>query len=113
MDFGDVFRGLLDTLTDSRCKAEWDEVIPMLGIFLIFGVIQWLMLRCRRRWIRYIPVILMTFLWILTEYMVASEPSMGAILAAVIVGYPVVLGWTGTLFACLVWHIRKIFRKTE
>jgi hypothetical protein len=43
--------------------------------------------------------------------MVASEPSMGAILAAVIVGYPVVLGWTGTLCACLVWHIRKIFRK--
>ncbi len=112
MDFGDVFRALWNTLTDSRCRAEWDEIILMIGIFLLFAVIQWLMLKCRRRWVRYIPLLLMTVLWILTEYMVAAEPSMGAIILVVVVGYPVITGWMGTIFSCFLWHIRKLFRKT-
>lgn len=107
-----VFRGLWDALTDPGLRMEWEEAALLVGSFLFFAVIQWLTLRCRRRWVRYIPLFLMTCFWILTEYLVASEPSMGAAVLVMIAGYPVVLGWTGTVSSCLVWHIRKFFRKT-
>ena len=107
-----VFRGIWDALTNPELKMDWEEAALIVGGFLVFGLIQWLTLRCRRRWVRYLPVLLMTALWILTEYLVASEPSMGAAVLVMIAGYPVVVGWTGTIFACVVWHIRNLFRKT-
>ena len=112
MDFGDAFRAVWNTLTDSRCRAEWDEIVLMMGIFLLFAVIQWLMMKCRRRWVRYLPLLLMTVLWGLTEYLVAAESSMGAAVLVLWAGYPVVLGWTGTICASVIWHIRKLFHKT-
>jgi len=106
-----VFRGLWDALTDPGLKMEWEEAVLPVGSFLLFFVIQRLTLGCRRRWVRYLPMILMTVLWILTEYLVASEPSMGAAVLVMIAGYPVVLGWTGTVVSCLVRHLRKLFVK--
>lgn len=107
-----VFRGVWDSLTDPSLKMEWDEAALIVGGFLFFGLIQWLTLKCRRRWVRYIPLLLMTVFWILTEYAYASEPSMGAILIVVFMGYPAIMGLSGTICACVIWHIRKIFRKT-
>ena len=107
-----VFRGVWDAMTDPRLKMEWDEAALIVGGFLFFAVIQWLTLRCRRRWVRYLPLLLMTVLWGLTEYLVAAESSMGAAVLVLWAGYPVVLGWTGTICACVIWHIRKLFHKT-
>ena len=107
-----VFRGVWDALTDSQLKMEWEEAALIVGSFLISGVIQWLMLKCRRKWLRYVPLLLMTVLWGLTEYMVAAESSMGAVILVVLVGYPVIMGWMGTIFSCILWHIRQHFRKT-
>ena len=107
-----VFRVIWDDLTNPELKIKWDEIAWFVGIILFFGIIQWLTLKCRRKGIRYIPLILMTVLWGLTEYLVAAETSMGAAVLVLWAGYPVVLGWTGTIFACLIWHIRKLFRKT-
>lgn len=108
-----VFRGLRDALTDAELKMEWGEAALLVGSFLLFGIIQWLTLKCRRKAVRYIPLILMTVLWGLTEYIIAAEHSMGAVILLVFLGYPVVLGWTGTICACVIWHIRNFLRKTE
>ncbi len=107
-----VLRGIWDSLTEPELRMGWEETVLIVGIFMFFAVIQWLTLRCRRRWGCCLPVLLMTVLWIVVEYLVASEPSMGAAVLVMIAGYPVVVGWTGTIFACLVWHIRNLFRKT-
>ena len=112
MVFEVVFRGLWDALTDPGLRMEWEEAALLVGSFLFFAVIQYLTLRCRRRWVRYIPLFLMTCFWILTEYLVASEPSMGAILIVVIMGYPAIMGLSGTICACVIWHLRNLFRKT-
>ena len=73
-----VLRGIWDSLTEPELRMGWEETALIVGVLMFFAVIQYLTLRCRRRWVRYLPVLLMTALWILTEYLVASEPSMGA-----------------------------------
>ena len=112
MVFEVVFRGLWDVLTDPEQKIKLEEMAWLVGIFLFFEIVQWLTLKCHRKGVRYIPLILMTILWGLTEYLVAAESSMGAAVLVLWAGYPVVLGWTGTICACVIWHIRKLFHKT-
>ncbi len=107
-----ILRGIWDSLMEPELRMGWEETVLIVGIFMFFAVIQYLTLRCHRRGVRYIPLLLMTVLWIVVEYLVASEPSMGAAVLVMIAGYPVILGWMGTILACILWHVRKHFRKT-
>ena len=92
---------------------EWMKYIRGICAILLIVIFQWWMLGCRWLFVRYLPVSGYAAIWLFGEYASASDPGgWGKLL----VGYGCVLLGMGGVFitglACLVWHIRKIFRKT-
>jgi len=91
---------------------EWIDLLRAVCILGLLVLIQWWLLECRWRIVRYLPIIVCAACWLFGEYAYQADGGWGGL----IVGYMMTgVGIYGILIygtACLIWHIRKRFRKT-
>jgi len=89
-----------------------DTFVGLSGIFAVGILPQWLMLKCRWRFLNFLPLHLSVFFWIWGEYLYADSASMGELVVSVMIAGSGIYCTVCAGVTCVVYTLYIAFRKT-
>ncbi len=118
-----VFLGLCEDLWETFKNISFFPPLPVspeslkdtfVGIFGIFAVgilPQWLMLKCKWRFLQFLPLHLSVFFWIWGEYLYADSASIGELVVSVMIAGSGIYCTVCAGLTCVIYTIYIAFRK--
>ena len=88
-----------------------DTFVGIFGIFAVGILPQWLMLKCKWRFLQFLPLHLSVFFWIWGEYLYADSASIGELVVSVMIAGSGIYCTVCAGLTCVIYTIYIAFRK--
>ena len=89
-----------------------DTFVGIFGIFAVGILPQWLMLKCKWRFLQFLPLHLSVFFWIWGEYLYADSASMGELVVSTMIAGSGIYCTVCAGVTCVIYTLYLAFRKT-